>query len=323
MPLPDSAYRYSRALALALIAVGAAPAFAQQDARPRNFAPGVLRTIPPEVLPEETVSVHPLVELRANEDLAWEPEYLSSTQTLYQRAAHARFTRDIWCLEFSFKPLRLIWIDLPQPNGKIERKLVWYLVYAVRNTGEALSAVDGEDGLGEAKRIESGPVQFVPHFVLRGNDQIAGRTLYRAYLDRVIPTAVEAIRRRETPGRRLLTSVQMASTPVPVSTESNPNQVWGVAMWEDVDPDLDFFSIYVRGLTNAYRWEDPEDGYQQGDPLGTGRQFVSKTLQLNFWRPGDRFLQHESEIRFGVAPGKADLYGEGVSEGVAHRWVYR
>jgi hypothetical protein len=49
--------------------------------------------------------------------------------------------------------------------------------------------------------------------------------------------------------------------------------------------------------------------------------FERKTLQLNFWRPGDEYLQDEREIRFGVARGKGDLYD--VSEGVAYRWVYR
>ena len=58
-----------------------------------------------------------------------------------------------------------------------------------------------------------------------------------------------------------------------------------------------------------------------GDPPGTGRTFTRKILQLNFWRPGDDYLQNEKEIRFGVARGKADLYD--VPEGVAYRWVYR
>ena len=54
---------------------------------------------------------------------------------------------------------------------------------------------------------------------------------------------------------------------------------------------------------------------------GAGRSFVRKTLQLNFWRPGDELLQDEREIRYGVPVGKADLYG--VDDGVAYRWVYR
>ena len=113
----------------------------------------------------------------------------------------------------------------------------------------------------------------------------------------------------------------MAEQILPPGTGREDNRVWGVATWTDVDPRIDFFSVYVGGLTNAYRWEDPAGAYKAGDPPGTGRQFTRKTLQLNFWRPGDEHLQDEKEIRFGVARGKGELYD--VSEGVAYRWVYR
>lgn len=296
---------------------------AQDATKPRQFAPGIMTTIQPELLPEETASVHPVVEFRSNLDLDWRPEYIARTDTLFETSANARFTRDIWCLEFSFKPLRMLWVEIPQPNGKMERKLIWYMVYSVRNTGQGLAPGQSEGGVATAEPTQIGPVRFLPHFVLQGHDQVSGRKLYRAYMDRIIPAALEPIRRRETPGRKLLSSAQMAKEPIPVSTEAEPKEVWGVAAWEDVDPKIDFFSIYVRGLTNAYRFKDPPGAFQHGDPPGTGRRFTSKTLQLNFNRPGDRFLQHEGEIRFGVAPGKAALYGEGVTEGLAHRWVYR
>ena len=88
-----------------------------------------------------------------------------------------------------------------------------------------------------------------------------------------------------------------------------------------MDPRIDFFSVFVGGLTNAYRWVDPPGAYVAGDPPGKGRQFLRKTLQLNFWRPGDQYQQNEREIRWGVPPGKAFLYD--VPEGVAYTWVYR
>jgi hypothetical protein len=83
---------------------------------------------------------------------------------------------------------------------------------------------------------------------------------------------------------------------------------------------MDFFSVYVGGLTNAYRWED-SGAYQHGNPPGRGRRFERKILQLNFWRPGDELLLDEREIRYGVPLGKSQLYD--VADGVAHRWVYR
>ena len=89
----------------------------------------------------------------------------------------------------------------------------------------------------------------------------------------------------------------------------------------DVDPRVDFFSIYVGGLTNAYRWTDTPAAYHVGDAPGRGRQFVHKMLQLNFWRAGDDLMPNEREFRYGVPLDKAYLYG--VGDGVAYRWLYR
>src|SRR5258705_7761315 len=46
--------------------------------------------------------------------------------------------RTIWNLEFSFKPMRMISIDVPQASGRMQRQLVWYMVYRVRNLGNHL-----------------------------------------------------------------------------------------------------------------------------------------------------------------------------------------
>lgn len=309
-------------MALAQLAFSQASA-EQRLPKPRNFAPGVLTTIPVEQDPEEVTSVHDLIEVRGNGQLDWTPKLLPSNRTLYSKSQALRFRRDVWQLEFSFKPMRMMWVNIPDSSGQTQRTLVWYLVYKVTNTGEALSPVKGELDLYTADKKPHGPVKFLPHFVLEGHEtDAAGQKLYRAYLDKSVPIAVEAIRRRETPGRKLYSSTELAEMKIAPSKEGEAeSSVWGIAMWTGVDPEMDFFSVYVRGLTNAYRWEDPEGAFQAGDPPGKGRKFVRKTLQLNFWRPGDRFLEHESEVRFGVAPGKSDLYG--VDKGVAYRWVYR
>ncbi|WP_146573187.1 hypothetical protein [Botrimarina hoheduenensis] len=288
---------------------------AQERRAPRVFAPGVETVLAAAVDPDSTASVHDLVEVLADKTLEWEPRVLSPSETLHNQAKEVRFRRDVWRLEFAFKPLRMIRL-LPANGG--EQKLVWYLVYRVKNTGMALHPTESaETGEFLAEPTDSGPVRFLPHLVLEGNDLAPnGGKIYRAYLDKVMPGAVEAIRAREVPGRRLYSSVQMPLEPLAVGEER-----WGVATWSDLDPEIDFFSIFVRGLTNAYDWTDPAGLYQSGDAPGKGREFVSQTLQLNFWRPGDRFLQHENEVRLGVPPGKASLYG--VDEGVAYRWLYR
>lgn len=289
----------------------------------RTLAPGVLTTIPPSFEPADTVSTHDIVEIRSDQDLQWKPEYMAESDTLIGLATDVKFRRDIWCLEFSFKPLRMIEVNVPKASGGSERKLVWYLVYKVRNTGQVMRPVEGEGNIFTSEMAKGGPVRFLPQFILESNDRGPdGKRIGKAYLDRVIPAAVEAINAREMPGRELLNSVEISQQPIPVSDGRIDRGVWGVATWTNVDPRIDFFSIYVAGLTNAYQWEDVPGGYRPGDFPGKGREFARKMLQLNFWRPGDELLEDESELRYGVPPGKsADLYG--VADGVAYRWVYR
>ena len=117
---------------------------AQITRAPRQLAPGVLTTIPPSLDPEDTVSTHDIVEIRSNPALQWNPEFMAVSDTLFGMSADVKFRREIWCLEFAFKPLRMIEVDVPLPTGGSERKLVWYLVYRVRNTGQTLKPVEGE-----------------------------------------------------------------------------------------------------------------------------------------------------------------------------------
>ncbi len=124
-------------------------------------------------------------------------------------------------------------------------------------------------------------IYFHPQFVLESPQ------FKKAYLDRVLPLAVEAIQKREDPHRKLLDTVQMGEQPIPLSTADDDHSVWGVATWEYIDPRIDFFNVYVKGLTNAYRFADPPGAYKLGDAPGTGRVVAQKTLKLNFWRPGD------------------------------------
>lgn len=290
------------------------PASADGQDRFRRLAPGVETTIPPSLEPVETHSAHDVVEIHTHPGLQWTPHFTPGNQTLFDISAGARFQHSIWCLEFSFKPLRMIFVDIPQQSGKMQRKLVWYLVYRVQNRGERLAPSKAKDAELAVTKSDK-PIQFQPHFVLESHEY------GKAYLDRVIPAAIGLIQKREDPQRTLLSTVEMAEQEIPVSTERADRSVWGVATWEDVDPRIDFFSIYIQGLTNAYLWVDPPGAYKNGDPPGKGRHFTYKTLQLNFWRPGDSYREHEKEIRFGVPEGKADKFG--VGEGVDHAWVYR
>jgi hypothetical protein len=296
-----------------------------------QFSEGVLTTIDPEVDAVDTVSLHDIVELRADEQLQWTPsKWLKwdsasaspTNRTLYEIAKDAAFVQDVWCLEFDFKPLRMIEVDVPQSSGRAQRKQIWYLVYRVRNTGAGLRGQVQDDGSYQTAAQGTENIRFQPQFVLSSQDRPGDASaVSKAYLDRIVPAALPIIQRREMPSGTLLTSVEMAEQVLPIESGRIERGAWGVAMWEDVDPELDFFSVYVGGLTNAYRWRDPAGAFQPGDSPGKGRVISRKMLQLNFWRPGDSLDPNEREIRFGVAPGEGQLYGAG--EGVAYQWVYR
>lgn len=251
----------------------------------RQLAPGVLKSVSAEPEVEETYARHDIVEL-------------TTVDPKFDWAKDIAFRRDIWYLDFQFKPVRMIEVDVPQPDGKLQRKRIWYMVYSVTNPGKALHPVQDENGTYKIERVDK-PIRFVPEFLLESHE------FNKTYPDRYIPTALGPIRSREDASREFLSTVD-AVREVQVG-----ETIWGVAMWEDVDPRIDRFSIYVHGLTNAYKWQDEAGKFKPGDSIGTGRRLARKTLKLNFWRPGDEFFEHEGEIRYGI-PGEVD-----------YEWVYR
>ncbi len=317
---------------------------------PIEFAPGILTTIKPDPQDEEMFSgPRPLVEVPiAIEGLEYDPKLNPKTATVFERAKVVTLRRTIWNLEFSFKPMRMIYVDIPQPTGKMQRKLVWYMVYRVRNLGghikpeEIVETIPKEseflDDTTHTKyqraltdEVEmfgrtTTDLRFFPHFVL------ASPEYKKEYLDRVIPAALEPIREREFPGGRqveLYNSLTISEKPIPKTDETGERGLWGVVTWVDVDPKIDYYIVYVQGLTNAYKFTDPEGGYKKGDAPGTGRQITKKTLQLNFWRPGDTVDPHEEEIRYGcpVDPDPIEqqrifaLYG--IDKPIDYQWLYR
>ena len=286
----------------------------------RKLAPGVMISIDPMRVLEESVSRHNVVEL-----LAVDPKF--------DWAKDVPFRRDIWALEFQFKPVRMIWIDIPQPSGYMQRKLIWYVVYSVTNTGNVMHPVESEDlpyetadkrQLAKVEMVDE-PVRFAPEFLLEAQVRRPDKSiLNKVYQDRVIPVAMGPIRLREDPHRRFLTTVEMFRELKVGETR------WGIATWEDIDPKTFKFSIYVIGLTNAYRWTDQDGEYKKGDSLGKGRKLYRNTLKLNFWRPGDQYYEHDEEIRYGVPQDllPKDRTGQpklpdGLHGGTDYEWVYR
>lgn len=301
----------------------------QVHAQQRQLAPGVLTVISPAPEYEESFTGPvELVEIvKGLPELDWAPNFAAKSSTVFERAKLNVLRRPVWNLEFAFKPLRMIAVDVPQPSGKMQRKSIWYLVYRVRYTGGDITPTESKDAWGhaqfDAKAASREGRLFVPRFILESQDHS------KSYQDRIIPAAKGPIQDREFGGADLLNTVEISQSPIPLSSPDAPEDVWGLVTWEDIDPRIDFFSVYVYGLTNAHKPVDLPDGFKPGDPPGTGREFLSKTLRLNFWRPGDAILEHEDEIRYGV-PFDAEaarqlkiLQSYGLRERLDHLWVYR
>jgi len=253
----------------------------------------VLTVIPADVSLDDPLQVGPLAEVTEGlADLRWVPRRAAPTTTLVSRAARLEYPRDVWCLEFAYKPPRTMVVDVPAGDFKLRQTRVLYLVYRVKNVGGRRVVTRRADVAREADPVErtmerfEKPVRFLPQFVLETREGLSdeeGLTGYRAYLDRVVPSAMEAIRRREEPSRQLLDSAAISATEIAPGEER-----WGVAVWEGIDPRIDFFSIYVRGLTNAIRWRQRAGTtIAQNDPPGRHMEQTLESLRLDFWRPGD------------------------------------
>ncbi|MBR6436403.1 MAG: hypothetical protein IKS45_07845 [Thermoguttaceae bacterium] len=306
----------------AVVFVSMSCVFAQQpssqpapnpDATPtRKLAPHVMYKVDPFLEVAKSFDRHDVAEL-----LAVNPDF--------EFAKDVSFHRDIWYLEFEFKPVRVIDVDIPQPDGNMKKKKVWYMVYKVRNSGKAFhiakdeklsttpSAVSSETSpyrpmvtyqTDEAFKVVSSdlPVNFAPYFTLecvvktKDVNTKEYKEVVKKYRERFIPLAVDRIRAREDPAQKYMTSIEMCRTIKP------GEEYWGVATWIDVDNTTSKFSICVSGLTNAYRWKDGEvkaSGADAAKEIWKNRTFEHKVLKLNFWRPADEFNESDNDIIYG------------------------
>lgn len=200
---------------------------------------------------------------------------------------------DFWELELFFKPLRMIYVDVPGGASAADRKkrLVWYLCYRAVNRPIDRPAPDpGAVPLADKDPVERPPL-FLPEFQLVTDDN----NQQKSYIDRVIPRAQEVINRRERrEDSRFVykNSVEIiGNLPSVVPNDAKVKEsdcLFGVAMWRSVDPTTDKFKIYMTGFSSGYKEEKTPDG----------KTIVRrKTIVQEFWRPSDEFDQDETEIR--------------------------
>ncbi|MGE5190887.1 MAG: hypothetical protein ACM3U2_00180 [Deltaproteobacteria bacterium] len=183
---------------------------------------------------------------------------------------------DIWAMEVNFKPVRMIQADVANPKtGKTSREVVWYLAYR--------AMIRASSGISDAGMPEDRPI-FVPDFLF----VVESRRGIEKYEDRILPAAQAAINKRER--IQYKNSVEIVA-PLPKITPDRSRvlkSLDGVAIWTGIDPDVVFFTIYMSGFSNGYKVEQGPNGEEV---------VMRRTLAQKFWRPGDRFDQHEEEIR--------------------------
>jgi len=164
----------------------------------------------------------------------------------------------IWVLDFAFKPVRIYTVEIP---GKGRRQIHYMYYRIVNRTGK--------------------PRMLVPQFTLVTDTG-------KRYEDVVLPQAVKVIQGREDPTKPLLGAVDIVGMIPPSTKEGIDDAVYGVAIWEGVDPHADAFKVYVKGLS---------DGHQVVQPPEGGKPIVRyKTLRIDFIRRGDAKDIKEKEI---------------------------
>ena len=161
----------------------------------------------------------------------------------------------LWIMEVHLKPMRMISVTLTNPEtGKQQQENVWYLVYKAINrplpykedmTNTVAMNDDDQEPL---------PQLFVPIFTLRTDDITDGAPVQKTYRDVILPEAQAAINQRE--GRQYKNTVEIMQ-PVPAATpedQGDENAIYGVVMWRGVDRNTDYFTVYMAGFSNGYRY---------------------------------------------------------------------
>lgn len=269
---------------------------------PRPFAPGVLKVFPPIIDARDSFTVPmPVPGLDAR---PYDTNFAPRAFTVFGQTQEVVFFRDVWHLEFATLGLRQIELAYRYPDGEVRTRHFWYLPYRIRDVGRSVSYREVLDESAVAKtrkeiQIDEEPEaggsridRFYPDFQLSGwvFDERGERQVVH-YRDQYLPDVAREIQKLEDPNRRLHDKFEMLDQSVPRVDSDSDEGLWGVAIWENVDPNIDFCSVKIFGLTNAYRM----DRTVGGDVV-----IRRKVLQLNFYRPGDSVRQTRDKVQYGV-----------------------
>jgi hypothetical protein len=240
------------AYALGLLAAGPLAAGAQEQPAKKDDQKGAEPLPGPPPIPEAKPALLPT--LRTVPVRRGSPDY---NITPVDASLLPRDPQNIWVLSFYFKPLRMLTVEVP---GK-GRRQIHYLYYRVVNrTGQ--------------------PREFIPQFTLLTETG-------KRYEEAVLPQAVSLIRGREEPTIPVLGAVEIDGVIPPSTKQAIDDAVFGVAIWDGVDPRADRLTIYVRGLSDGHQEVSTPDGK-------TVTRY--KTLRIDLIRRGDELNLNEREI---------------------------
>ncbi len=210
----------------------------------------------------------------------------------------------LWIAEVQFKPVRFVRIDITDPKTGVNKpELVWYMIYRVIPRDYTELAGSGRNEL--LTKLQDPTVKpnnyidaagsnplLIPRFVLRTDD--AGPAL--EYVDELNLQVQNSIFEREfkerSSGLKLLNSVEAVQDVTETVSVDDPDPLskasYGVAVWRGVDPNTDYFTVFMNGFSNAYRITNDDAGEEVVE---------QKVIEQKFGRPGDSFEQSEMEFR--------------------------
>lgn len=197
---------------------------------------------------------------------------------------------ELWVMDIAYKPMRLMFVDILDPaTGKKERKQIWYLAYrVVRRPVQARDAGDVEP-VNPLEPVPGKP-KFLPQFTLVTYENRQTEIPTRIQLDMIIPEAMAAINKVERPYTFQDSVHIVQDLPAEVAADvADPPYIYGVAVWQGIDPQTDFFKVIVSGLTNIYESRGAE---------GEVPTQLRKVLVQKFHRRGDQFDPDIREFEF-------------------------
>lgn len=209
----------------------------------------------------------------------------------------------LWIAEVQFKPVRFIRMEVTDPKtGATQKELVWYMIYRsiardytelAGNSQADLVTKLTDPNLQPSNAIDestSDPLQ-IPRFILRTDDEGQNEIYQDEVNVQIQKTIFEREFRERAANLKLRNSVESI---VPIKGEESwvsvndadplAQAVYGVAVWRNVNPDTDYFTIQMSGFSNAYKISP--DGVVE-----------RKIIEQRFGRPGDQFQQDEMEFR--------------------------